>query len=429
MALCLGNDRFALELSHTKSRKLFESHDDKEGAHMFLTEMITLLERTAADKAFFSKSTSSSTDVDGDTLDVSASMRVQCIDQLEKIDPPQLPELYVRFLSLTCLTNICENLAGHILPIFIAVEQVGSTSSVYNPSQSLFASLDGVKFTVKDAASFFEEQHPEIQNVIVLSKMISQMWRPLQKALAHFLHAKLDADLFHSVMKAIQNICLASGVLRLQEPRNEFLTSISQLALTFSVMKDLATTTSPVAVSFVPDLSHLLHIGQTQNSPSANVPQNTLTLLPKNVSAVKVLQNISTTISSVLDESAWQIVLETLQFMDIAIQNKAELKLSNKRNNFELRTGDADTNLLLTAIHQIFDISKWMDDKPFCIFVRALGKLSASNININEVKYPAPKMEDNEVINEQNNSNEISQQKIKSSTNFLPVNINAIKMI
>ncbi|KAK7731214.1 Endocytosis and vacuole integrity protein [Diaporthe eres] len=46
-----------------------------------------------------------------------SSMRVPCIDQLDKTDPPAIPESYVYSLTLACITSLSEGLAKFILPL------------------------------------------------------------------------------------------------------------------------------------------------------------------------------------------------------------------------------------------------------------------------------------------------------------------------
>ncbi|KAJ3326711.1 hypothetical protein HDU76_012716, partial [Blyttiomyces sp. JEL0837] len=44
------------------------------------------------------------------------SLRLQCIDQLDKSDPPAFPELYITYLAVQCINLISENQANYILP-------------------------------------------------------------------------------------------------------------------------------------------------------------------------------------------------------------------------------------------------------------------------------------------------------------------------
>ncbi|KAF7532642.1 hypothetical protein G7054_g7777 [Neopestalotiopsis clavispora] len=48
-----------------------------------------------------------------------STMRVPCIDQLDKTDPPSIPESYVYALTLSCITSLSEGLAKFILPLTV----------------------------------------------------------------------------------------------------------------------------------------------------------------------------------------------------------------------------------------------------------------------------------------------------------------------
>ena len=48
-----------------------------------------------------------------------SSMRVPCIDQLDKADPPAIPESYIYSLTLICINSFSEGLAKFILPLTV----------------------------------------------------------------------------------------------------------------------------------------------------------------------------------------------------------------------------------------------------------------------------------------------------------------------
>ncbi|KAK8068690.1 hypothetical protein PG994_005306 [Apiospora phragmitis] len=62
---------------------------------------------------------------DGSNTGISSqfsTMRVPCIDQLDKTDPPTIPESYVYALTLSCITSLSEGLAKFILPLTVPGE-------------------------------------------------------------------------------------------------------------------------------------------------------------------------------------------------------------------------------------------------------------------------------------------------------------------
>ena len=48
-----------------------------------------------------------------------SSVRVPCIDQLDKTEPPSLPDSYIYSLTLACITSLSEGLAKFILPLTV----------------------------------------------------------------------------------------------------------------------------------------------------------------------------------------------------------------------------------------------------------------------------------------------------------------------
>lgn len=51
-----------------------------------------------------------------------SSIRVPCIDQLDKNDPPPIPDSYIYSLTLTCINTFSEGLARFILPLTVPTD-------------------------------------------------------------------------------------------------------------------------------------------------------------------------------------------------------------------------------------------------------------------------------------------------------------------
>ena len=50
------------------------------------------------------------------------------MDQLDKHDPPNIPEGYLGTVALTCVVQTIDGIAGDIMPIYLAAEMSASTS-------------------------------------------------------------------------------------------------------------------------------------------------------------------------------------------------------------------------------------------------------------------------------------------------------------
>lgn len=54
-----------------------------------------------------------------------SSIRVPCIDQLDKNEPPPVPDSYIYSLTLTCINTFSEGLAKFILPLTVPTDSRG----------------------------------------------------------------------------------------------------------------------------------------------------------------------------------------------------------------------------------------------------------------------------------------------------------------
>ena len=139
------------------------------------------------------------------------------IEQLDKQDPPSLPDQYLVYLVLTSINHISENIAALVLPVYLGVGPISNggasqTTSAYNPSQSILSPLTGTFVSINPIElRGVSERHPLAKELVLSAKMISSSSNVLLGAFANFIAAPIDADLFHSLMKAYQNMILTAG--------------------------------------------------------------------------------------------------------------------------------------------------------------------------------------------------------------------------
>lgn len=238
------------------------------------------------------------------------------IDQLDKADPPSIPETYIFYLALLCLNSIADGLAGFALPRF---------------------SPGSMKPTSEEQSTEHEATKKDLS---LVTDMANVAWPGLLAAMSFYLTANLDEDLFQSTMRSYQNFTNVCGVLDLVTPRDAFLTNLCRNSIpiipllstghasststpaltknpnTTSTGNNMSSTTMSTAVSFT-DLS------VQQQQALANI-----TLNEKNLYSLRVLLNITMFLSSVLG-SSWYLVLETLQLADFLLFNRPTPKGSS----------------------------------------------------------------------------------------------------
>ncbi|CAG8582962.1 10442_t:CDS:2, partial [Gigaspora rosea] len=238
--------------------------------------------------------------VDSPGLSIANSvMKIQCIDQLDKAEPPQIPETYLYYLAFVCLNSIADGLHNFVSSIFAAIIQKQQHDESQQTSATQQQSIFG------NTALQQLESHPEYKEVLLVADMANTAWPGLLAAQSFFLTANLDEELFQGVLRAYQNFTIVCGVLRLSTPCDAFLTSLCKGAVPPSII-----------AAYVAESKAVHSSGNATGSGYDGTVM--VTLSDRNLSCLKILLNIAQYLGGVLGDS-WYLVLETLQLADFII--------------------------------------------------------------------------------------------------------------
>ena len=283
-----------------------------------------------------------------------STMRVPCLDQLDKTDPPQIPPAYLYTLALTCINGFSEGLARFLLPFTVpgdsrnkrkakSKERENSTppsgdEQVETPKPKLVRSQSNSasRLPVNPLSLASSSQHAQIQTS---SNMIEACWPALLAAYSTFFHAALDSEYYHALVRSFQKFTQISGLLRLSTPRDAFLTALGKNAVPSSVVSIQAPAQQPP----IPDGKDSKKAGRgtLPNTPAPDsarrqsMEANVASLNTRNLLCLRALLNLGIALGPVL-QAAWSILLETLQQADLIITHLA----SQRRQS---RTGQATT--------------------------------------------------------------------------------------
>ncbi|KAI9495186.1 hypothetical protein BDB00DRAFT_256465 [Zychaea mexicana] len=330
-----------------------------------------------------------------------STMRIQCIDQLDKADPPTIPERYIFYLAAVCLNSIADGLAGFALPRF-------ATGSVRSLSSS----------TIKSVASERQQQKQQRGNtpdtaqanaentkrdLALITDMANVAWPGLLAAMSFYLSANLDEELFQSTMRSYQNFTNVCGVLDLVVPRDAFLTNLCKNAIPATPVlssglfsnKNTGSSTSVATVSTAATMAIAYSdLPVQQQQLLANI-----VLSDKNLYSLRVLLNIAMFLGGVLG-SSWYLILETLQQADFLLFNRPTPKGTapgarepgppSVRRTLSGTTTSASTiatqasvaasnhiAIIHGSLNRLFENSRFLDDNAFNAFTIALCRLSS----------------------------------------------------
>jgi hypothetical protein len=296
---------------------------------------------------------SSSAGSDGHNTGISnqwSTMRVPCIDQLDKTEPPTIPESYLYNLTLACITSLSEGLGKFILPLTVPKEsrsrKPSSKPDAGRDSRGDDASSSTARFQLERAASFKRnplptnplmlEDHPLHAEVKLCAAFIEECWPAILATCSTFLYAALDSDFYHGLVRAFQKFTHVAGLLQLDIPRDAFLTTLGKNAVppnVFTACLNAGAQKAPTPTGTVEGSNSILtnargllsvdslasQSGQSNERPRhVSVEAGPATLNTRNLLCLRALLNLGIALGPTLS-SSWSIILETLQQADFVL--------------------------------------------------------------------------------------------------------------
>ncbi|KAF8151507.1 hypothetical protein B0H34DRAFT_664561 [Crassisporium funariophilum] len=329
-----------------------------------------------------------------------SSMKLQCIDQLDKADAPPIPESYIYLLAVQCIVSLCEGFASFAGPIYSNLVMQRPRAA----GEAVIRAPPALDLSTLPADT-------QTKQLVTVLSIISQAWPALLAALSFIIATNLSDELFVEVLASYQAMTNVSGMLGLTTPRDAFLNSLSKFAVPPRVVSSLDTYIEPPQTprSATAALSEGLGLGGPAQPPG---------LSERNMACLKVLIGCGFFLAGSLGES-WYAVLEALQNADcvlgtmgksgsgpsgmkrsvggsastggggVATSRSVSLSGSASHSQSSHSSGarhplltDLDVEIMQSAIQRLFDSSKNLEDSAFRDFVNALCKLSAEMVRM-----------------------------------------------
>ncbi|KAF6747528.1 hypothetical protein DFP72DRAFT_604758 [Ephemerocybe angulata] len=335
-----------------------------------------------------------------------SSMKLQCIDQLDKADAPPIPEPYIYLLAVQCTVSLCEGLASFAGPVY-------STIVIQRPRAAGDAPIRAPPAL---DVSTLPQDDPQTKHLRIVQDIISNGWPALLAALSFIIATNLSDELFVEVLASYQALTNVSGMLGLATPRDAFFNSLAKFAVPTRVVSKVETYSEP------PQTPRSATTAVAEGLGLGAAPQQPPGLSERNMACLKVLVGSALFLAGSLGES-WYGVLETLQNADYVLTFKtggAHGAVSMKRGNSLFGSGqppstagpagrstsmnasqsagspsssgagaqrhpllsDLEPETLIHAIQRLFDSSKNLEDTAFKAFVEALCKLSTEMVGM-----------------------------------------------
>lgn len=279
-----------------------------------------------------------------------STVRVPFIDQLDKTEPPSVPESYIYNLTLACISSLSEGLAKFVLPLTApgernrkkASKQHSGRASPAPGSKEEPTEGKGLERTPSYKKNPFLinpldlEDHPLHAEVKICAAMIDECWPAILATCSTFLNAALDSEYYHSLVRAFQKFAHVAGLLQLNTPRDAFLTTLGKASVppnvfTACLNKGAARPVTPTnpdesvggILSNARGLLSRESVASQSSQPSekgrqGSVDPTTGALNTRNLLCLRALLNLGIALGPSLGKS-WSIILETLQQADFVL--------------------------------------------------------------------------------------------------------------
>ena len=276
-----------------------------------------------------------------------SSLRISCIDQLDKSEAPAIPAAYIYGLALTCINSFSEGLAKFLLPFTLPVEMKIKKKS--RPLQKADESMEASATSENMAAPHTGrreltrgqsirrklpvnplklEDHAMYSEICTSGQMVENCWPAILAACSTFLNATLDSDYYHALIRSFQRFTQVAGLLDLSTPRDAFLTALGKHSLPSAGISSL-TAGNTRNSSVVGGLESTDNPNDDDRvlSPSTSIPSlrkrstvdlGAVLMSTRNLLCLRALLNLGIALGPVL-KSSWLIILETLQQADLVL--------------------------------------------------------------------------------------------------------------
>ncbi|KAF5027737.1 hypothetical protein F66182_150 [Fusarium sp. NRRL 66182] len=344
-----------------------------------------------------------------------SSVRVPCIDQLDKTEAPPIPESYLYSLVLACISSVSDGLAKFVLPLTVQSEtrnrKRASKQETGRDSPAPQAESDHIapRGKLERSASFKKnpvplnplslEDHPLHSEVKICATIVEECWPAILATCSTFLYAALDSEYYHGLVRAFQRFAHVAGLLQLSTPRDAFLTTLGKAAVPPNVLTACVnagqarpqTPSTPTEGSLFSNARGLLSVDSlTPTTPTADrqrqasLDASGASLNTRNLLCLRALLNLGIALGPTL-AGAWSIILETLQQADFVlfVSGKTPGRTPNRGSD---QAGDNEAATLManfgsevraveTAASRLIESTVDFPNEPFLEVVAAICSL------------------------------------------------------
>lgn len=354
-----------------------------------------------------------------------STVRIPCIDQLDKAEPPPIPETYVYSLILACISSLSDGLAKFILPLTVSNDNKSrhrvSPQELASPRTQHEAEAPVTRTRTERSSSFKKNpipvnpltlnEHALHSEVKICSSIVDECWPAILATCSNFLYASLDSEYYHGLVRAFQRFAHVAGLLQLSTPRDAFLTTLGKSAVPPNVLTACLNAGQPRPVPSSPVVPEspastifsnargLLSVDTLQNNSQTTEKQRQMSadmvaasLNTRNLLCLRALLNLGIALGPTLGRS-WSIILETLQQADLVLfstsrgSGRSPSLSRAPEHGIESEPGSLMANFsnevrsVETAASRLFESTIDFPDEPFVEVIQSICGLLAVQLS------------------------------------------------
>ncbi|KAG7877200.1 hypothetical protein KL935_004902 [Ogataea polymorpha] len=284
-----------------------------------------------------------------------SAIKFSYIDSLDKADPPHVPETYSCYLICQIIISFCEGLCKATLDL----ASEGETVSFLNETT-------------------FSDKSKQLQYAC-LSVMLLSNSKDLLELHKIFLYSTIDSDLFSKVVRSLQKLCHASGILSLKETRNEILNFFAISTLKLTGKEGRQNKFLSFGESIVGTISSTIG-NAVSNMASTSSETEPLQLYSRNINSrqimcLRVLLSLATSLGAVLDDN-WDIIFITLQWVSYYLDGPSDINIKEV-SPLPTLLNDQDLVHVESSLKKLKESLNSQSKDVFYSIVRSLMRLSS----------------------------------------------------
>ncbi|KAK5739061.1 Endocytosis and vacuole integrity protein [Elasticomyces elasticus] len=335
--------------------------------------------------------------------------RSACLEQLDKLEAPPMPETYLYAMVLDCLSSMSDTLAKIVVPLAahnekpisdVNEEQADESgqSSSERPTRS--SRSQSFRQRAIPANPLNADQQPVAPRVLAVAGLVDTCWPAVLAICSTYLSAALEEQYYRNLIKACQRFAQVAGLLRLKTPRDALLTTLSKSAvpphIVNAAMMDSGrspTTPSVESARIFSNAKSLLSVDSLVSQTSTSSPDRRSSveaarpmLSTRNLQSLRALLNLAIALGTTM-ETSFTVVVDALRQADLILsssltQNVMRQGAQQKGNDSPaaVQAFSAEVNAVEAAASRLLESTSEYPNESFLTvltaFIRLLGARS-----------------------------------------------------